>query len=150
MKFPSLVRAKPASPLDAVGVSPSAAATDTHLSNGSTLADGEKKEVFTDSPTSSQASHHGSEIGDLPLEKVKTLEQYSDEPAYPSGIKLTIITFSLCISVFCMALVRLRLHYDHRCVLLNSSKGQHDYRHCHPENYRPFRGSGRCRVVWIL
>lgn len=112
MKFPGLSRAKPAAS-PAVAEPPSAAATDTPLSNGSTLADGEKKEVFADTPTSSQASHHGSEIADLSLEKVKTLERYSEEPEYPSGIKLTIITFSLCISVFCMALVRLtwRYHY---------------------------------------
>lgn len=110
MKFPSLSRAKPASS-NAVGVSPSAAATDTHLSNDSTLADGEKKEVLAGSPTSSQASHHGSEIGDLSLEKVKTLERFSAEPEYPSGIKLGIITASLCLSVFCMALVRCGLRY---------------------------------------
>lgn len=110
MKFSGLSRAKPAAPQDVVE-SPTAAATDTPFSTGSTLADVEKKEVSVDTPTSSQASHHGSEIADSPLEKVKTLERYSDEPEYPGGIKLTIITFSLCISVFCMALVRLTLQY---------------------------------------
>lgn len=123
MKFPGLSRAKPAAS-PAVGESPSAAVTDTHLSNGSTLADGEKKEVFADTPTSSQASHHGSENVDLSLEKVKTLEQYSDEPEYPTGLKLTIITFSLCISVFCMALVRGTFqHHHHRRGLLNDLAG---------------------------
>lgn len=110
MKFPSFSRANPPTS-NAVGLSPSAAATDTHLSNDSTLADGEKKEVFADTPTSSQASHHGSEIGDVALEKVKTLERYPDEPEYPGGIKLTIITVSLCVSVFCMALVRFGLRF---------------------------------------
>ena len=99
MKFPSLSRTKPTLP-------PSVVANDVHLSNDSTLADGEKKEVLAGSPVSSQASHHGSEIGDVSLEKVKTLERPLDEPEYPSGIKLTIITAALCISVFCMALVR--------------------------------------------
>lgn len=100
MKFPGRSRTKPTLP-------PSAVANDIHLSNDSTLADGEKKEVLAGSPVSSQASHHGSEIGDVSLEKVKTLERpLDDEPEYPSGIKLTIITAALCISVFCMALVR--------------------------------------------
>ena len=141
MKFPSLSRAKPAAS-SAVIASPSAAATDTPLSNGSTLADAEKKEVFADTPTSSQASHHGSEMVDLSLEKVKTLERYPDEPEYPGGVKLTIITLSLCISVFCMALVRVKSQYHHRRGLLKNAKGQHNYRHGHSENYGSFRGVG--------
>lgn len=106
MKFPTLSRAKPAAP-NAVGVSPSASATDSHLSNHSTLLeDPEKKEVQATSPTASGESRLGSENEDVALEKAKSLEPASDEPEYPSGVKLTIITLSLCISVFCMALVR--------------------------------------------
>ncbi|KAL8928676.1 MAG: hypothetical protein Q9172_000814 [Xanthocarpia lactea] len=39
-----------------------------------------------------------------PFEEAKALEKLSDEPEYPSGAKLTIITVSLCLSVLLMAL----------------------------------------------
>ena len=112
MKLPTFSRSKAPASND-VTSSPSAAATESHLSNHSTLLEnGEKKEVLATSATSGEESHNGSELGDVSLEKVKTIERASDTlgrasdgPEYPSGIKLTIITASLCISVFCMALV---------------------------------------------
>lgn len=42
-----------------------------------------------------------------PLEEAEALDKLDDENEYPTGAKLTIITISLCLSVFLMALVSL-------------------------------------------
>ena len=39
------------------------------------------------------------------LEEAAALDKLSEEPVYPSGIKLAIITVALCLSVFLVALV---------------------------------------------
>lgn len=121
MKFPTFSRTKPAFP-DAT-VSPSGAPTGVHLSKGSSLSDVEKKEVLAGTTTSSQASHHGSQIGDTPVEETKGVDHSSDEPVYPTGVKLAIITASLCISVFCMALVSLRPRYHSIVRILSDCVG---------------------------
>ncbi|KAL8694157.1 MAG: hypothetical protein Q9218_001154 [Villophora microphyllina] len=43
-------------------------------------------------------------IETTPVEEAEALEKLSEEPEYPSGAKLAIITLSLCLSVLCMAL----------------------------------------------
>lgn len=45
-----------------------------------------------------------------PLDEAEALDKLDDEHQYPKGAKLGIITASLCLSVFLMALVR--LHQD--------------------------------------
>ncbi len=40
-----------------------------------------------------------------PLAEAEALDNLSDEPEYPSGLKLVIIMTSLALSVFLMALV---------------------------------------------
>lgn len=47
------------------------------------------------------------EIEVTPLAEVEALDKLDDEIEYPSGAKLGIITLSLCLSVFLMALVSL-------------------------------------------
>lgn len=42
-----------------------------------------------------------------PLDEVEALDKLDDEHEYPKGAKLGIITASLCLSVFLMALVSL-------------------------------------------
>lgn len=61
----------------------------------------------------SKASQHGGDenVEKTPVEEAKALENFEMEQEYPSGIKLTIITTALCLSVFCMALVSLLLRY---------------------------------------
>jgi hypothetical protein len=44
-----------------------------------------------------------------PIEEAAALDKLSDEPEYPSSIKLFIITIALCLSVFLVALVSTRL-----------------------------------------
>ena len=39
-----------------------------------------------------------------PIQEAEALEKFLNEPDYPTGVKLGIITASLCLSVFLMAL----------------------------------------------
>lgn len=49
------------------------------------------------------------EIEVTPLGEAEALDKLDDESEYPSGAKLAIITLSLCLSVFLMALVSLQM-----------------------------------------
>lgn len=93
MKFPTFSRVSAASPTS-VGAS----------SNEPSLVDPEKPTSRSLS-VSSQASARQQETKTTALDEAAALERLSNEPDYPSGAKLAIITASLCISVFCMALV---------------------------------------------
>lgn len=97
MKFPTFSRSTATSP-------GSVAAS----SKDSSLTDPEKPTSRHPS-ISSQASVHQDEIITTALKEAKALDKLSDEPVYPSGAKLAIITASLCLSVFCMALVCLNV-----------------------------------------
>lgn len=55
--------------------------------------------------SSRQNFQHESEKRVLEMDGAETLENLSDDPEYPSGLKLGIIMVSLCLSVFLMALV---------------------------------------------
>ena len=44
-------------------------------------------------------------VEETPLEEAEALDKLDDEQEYPTGAKLNIITASLCLSVFLMALV---------------------------------------------
>lgn len=84
------------------------------LDNEKNLSDSEKNGHVPVSRNSSAASkipqHRGEVIVEkTPVEEAKALEHFAEEPEYPSGIKLVIITTALCVSVFCMALVSLLL-----------------------------------------
>lgn len=94
MKFPKFSQSKPAVP-QSVGVS----------SNESSLADAEKPSLQDPLPSSQASAHQEQAVTSTALDEAKALDRLSDEPVYPSGAKLTIITASLCLSVFCMALV---------------------------------------------
>lgn len=83
--------------------------------NEKNLSDGEKSghvPVSRNSSIVSQPSlHQGEEtVEKTPAQEAEVLEKPEEKPEYPSGPKLTIITAALCVSVFCMALVSLRLH----------------------------------------
>ncbi|MCJ1464683.1 MFS sugar transporter [Pseudocyphellaria aurata] len=85
-------------------------------SKGSSLVDNEKIPSDSDktghvlvSRNSSVGSKTSQHLGEQTTEKTATeeaaaLEKFDDEPEYPTGVKLTIITVALCVSVFCMAL----------------------------------------------
>lgn len=47
----------------------------------------------------------GETVDKTRVEEAEALENLRNEPEYPGGIKLAIITTALCVSVFCMALV---------------------------------------------
>lgn len=64
--------------------------------------DGESTAVSSSSPSQSGEKK---EIEVTPLEETEALDKLDDENEYPSGAKLAIITASLCLSVFLMALV---------------------------------------------
>lgn len=67
--------------------------------------------------TTTESEHKNTEVVDekvLPAESKEVApgiaseeEELEDENRYPKGIKLILISVALCLSVFCMALVRL-------------------------------------------
>ena len=72
-------------------------------------------------PTSQSPSIHSTsgekkDIETTPLEEAEALDKLDDENEYPSGAKLAIITASLCLSVFLMALVSLLAEYPHSAI----------------------------------
>lgn len=99
MKFPTFARSKAASPptVDANHVST--------LSNDSSQSDLEKRNVVRTDSTSSRERQPGEKKLETALDEAAALDKPSDEIVYPRGSKLAIITASLCVSVFCMALV---------------------------------------------
>ena len=50
-------------------------------------------------------SHAEKTVEETAIQEAAALDKLSDEPEYPKGMKLTIITAALCLSVFLMALV---------------------------------------------
>ena len=44
-------------------------------------------------------------VEETPLEEAAALDKLSDEPDYPTGLKLLVISIALCLSVFLVALV---------------------------------------------
>ncbi|KAL8745298.1 MAG: hypothetical protein Q9190_002556 [Brigantiaea leucoxantha] len=81
--------------------------------SNSTMSDNEKPKLTTTSKNpslKSKASHDAMETEKevettaTPVQEAAALDKMSEEPEYPSGMKLGIITASLCLSVFLMAL----------------------------------------------
>jgi hypothetical protein len=73
----------------------------------------EPSEMEKTDPTADSADHKemmdAKEAGELGVDGRKSEEgpqEEVDDYDYPSGLKLTLITLALCLSVFCMALVR--------------------------------------------
>lgn len=63
-------------------------------------------------PSVQSAASHTKEktVETTAVGEAEALEKLDDEQEYPHGAKLTIITASLCLSVFLMALVRQQTH----------------------------------------
>lgn len=101
MKFPTFARSNAPSGGDEKVPPPTAA-----LSNCSSESEIEKK---VEHSIGSKNSHPQEDkiLEAAPVLEVVPLEKPNDEPEYPGGIKLVIITTALCLSVFCMALVHL-------------------------------------------
>ena len=96
MKVPFL-KPKPASPDKESTVAPS-----------SSPSDFEKDIPNTTSRSPSVDAGEKKVIEETPLDEAEALDKLDDENEYPSGAKLAIITASLCLSVFLMALVGFR------------------------------------------
>lgn len=57
-------------------------------------------------------SHHSlKKIETTALHEAKALDKLSEEPQYPSGVKLAIIIIGLCLAVFLVALVSASIPY---------------------------------------
>lgn len=99
MKFPTFARSNAPSGGDE-NLSPPTAAWSKSSS---------ESEIEKNVEISSNTSHPQDEktLEATPVPEVAPLENPNDEPEYPGGIKLVIITIALCLSVFCMALVHL-------------------------------------------
>ena len=95
MKVPFL-KPKTASPDKESTIAPSSSPSDT-----------EKDIAITSSRSPSFSAGEKKVIEETPLEEAEALDKLDDENEYPSGAKLAIITASLCLSVFLMALVGL-------------------------------------------
>ena len=106
MKFPALLRSRRASNLKANAPSP----TTSSSSHNTSRTEIEKQLPVASSPTPSTKNNFPKDRGDEdvietnPIKEVEALDKLSDEPEYPTGAKLGIITASLCLSVFLMAL----------------------------------------------
>ena len=105
MKLPTIFRRKPTPSLstekDSTG--PTIAHSTQHMS-----VDQAEKQDSLSSASSRQNTQHEKEkriVESTPLEEAQALENLSDEPEYPSGLRLGIIMTSLALSVFLMALV---------------------------------------------
>lgn len=102
MKYPTLSRKRPTTSLgvdkDALPSTIVPASQDTSIG-----------QIDNDKPLSSASSRqnlqHESERRVIEMEGAETPENLSDDPEYPSGLKLGIIMVSLSLSVFLMALV---------------------------------------------
>lgn len=101
MKFPTFARSSAPSG-ENEKVSPPTAA----LSKSSSESEIEKK---VEHSIGSKTSHPQDDqiLEATPVQEAAALEKPNDEPEYPGGVKLVIITIALCLSVFCMALVHL-------------------------------------------
>lgn len=101
MKFPLFAPSKTPNGGDEKSTTSNAA-----LSKSSLESEIEKR---GESLIGSKTSHpQGDNISEAtPVQELAPLEKPNDEPEYPGGAKLIIITIALCLSVFCMALVLL-------------------------------------------
>ena len=119
MKLPGIMR-----PKKAVAVEPSETTTVAPSPNHS-VSNLEKSSNIEPSRTSSNRSknsriigekgllkedgvHHSGEqkvVETTGLEEAEALDKLSEEPEYPTGMKLAIITIALCFSVFLVAIV---------------------------------------------
>ena len=63
-------------------------------------------------------SHAEKTVEETAIQEAAALDKLSDEPEYPKGVKLAVITAALCLSVFLMALV---------CTLLFRLNKPHDF-----------------------
>ena len=153
MKTPVLFRTKSAVPLDMKNASPAPA--DVPLSQHTSTSQIEKEKT-----TSRASDKEKKDVVTTPLAEAEALDNLSDEPEYPSGLKLGIVMASLCLSVFLMALVGLilqilppkrsiksltpplskrdRQHRQHG-QRSNTVSGQYHYCYRNPENCRPLQ-----------
>lgn len=87
----------------------SSPATTAVASPDPSLANGEKGDVgnATSPEAPTTYARHGEKrvVEETPMEEAAALDKLSDEPDYPSGLKLVVITIALCLSVFLVALV---------------------------------------------
>lgn len=117
MKFPSFARSKPASEIKAdeaittnpVNASSKNSSLSDHIEKPNEIEKHEPNQTLSRNPSiGSKASQNRGEkvIEATPVEEAAALEKLNDDIEYPGGTKLAIITLALCLSVFCMALVR--------------------------------------------
>ena len=111
MKIPFLSRKNSTSPANMHNAAqPSVSdVAKSSSSDDSSASNIEKIATEKVSPSSSTSSHgtnkEGAEtVEATPIEEAKALDKLDDEVEYPHGVKLTIITISLCVSVLLMAL----------------------------------------------
>lgn len=65
---------------------------------------------------------------------VSTVSTEAEE--YPGTAKLAIISLALCLSVFCIALVRIRILTIFRSAATNYIQGQYHHCHCNSSHHR--------------
>lgn len=68
------------------------------------------------------------------LDEIKPEETQNDEQEYPGSWKLALITIGLCLSVFCLALVRLPASVCSEHMYTNSTLGQYHHSHCNTKD----------------
>ena len=106
MKLPTLLRSKHASDSKETAPSP----TTLSSSQNTSKTEIEKQAPIAPSSTLSTKKEFAEDqnekniIETTPIKEAEALDKLSDEPEYPTGAKLAIITASLCLSVFLMAL----------------------------------------------
>lgn len=106
MKLPTFLQKKTAATTE-----PSTAPTMPPSTTTTSTSDLEKPPL--DLGRTSPAAEHGTvsdggkeeTVDETAIQEAAALDRLSDEPEYPKGVKLGIITAALCLSVFLMALV---------------------------------------------
>lgn len=89
--------------MDSSRATTAVASPDHSLSNG---GKGDYDNATSPEATTTYAGHGEKRIIDeTPMEDAAALDKLSDEPEYPSGLKLVVITIALCLSVLLVALV---------------------------------------------
>lgn len=137
-----------------------AATPDSHTEVGS-VRSGYKPTTLNEEPLAGTPPYTEAQTEkDTPLEvtvtEVSPAADAEDESEYPAAWKLGLITIALCLSVFCLALVRnlawpiLRLlSSSPSFVLIINSSGQYHYCYSHSSNYGSVSQARRCWLVWI-
>ena len=108
MKLPTFSRPKPTAPTNIEASLPTTSAAFSSQSSSTTQIEKETSATANCDLSITSKASKGLEtkvIEKTPLEEAVALDKLSDEPEYPTGAKLGIIVASLCLSVFCMALV---------------------------------------------